>query len=107
MNPSEMESDSHPNSIVLCPAFTRLRLVQPWYFHFIDRVSNDEIFQLTMAANYLHIQPLLDLCFAKIASGIKGKTPEEIRANLGIEVDFSQEEEAKIRMENSWADSTT
>lgn len=82
------------------------RLVQPWYFHFIDRVSNDEIFQLTMAANYLHIQPLLDLCFAKIASGIKGKTPEEIRANLGIEVDFSQEEEAKIRMENSWADST-
>jgi S-phase kinase-associated protein 1 len=35
---------------------------------------------LTMAAEYLEINPLLDLCLAKIASNIMGKTADEIRA---------------------------
>lgn len=33
---------------------------------------------------------------AKIASIIKGKSPEEIRAAFGIVNDFSPEEEAKV-----------
>lgn len=33
---------------------------------------------------------------AKIASMIKGRTPEEIRATFNIESDFTPEEEAKV-----------
>eukprot|EP01038_Epipyxis_sp_PR26KG_P013744 gene13744-18435_t len=79
------------------------RLVQKFYTDFIN-VDNELLFHLTLAANYLDIKPLLDLCYAKIASFIKGKTPEQIRVNLGIVVDFTPEEEAKVREENKWAD---
>lgn len=62
------------------------------------------LFNLTLAANYLDIKPLLDLCCAKIASMIKNKTPEEIRVNLDIVNDFSPEEEAQLRQENKWVE---
>lgn len=78
--------------------------MQPWYADFIESKSNSEVLRLTLAANYLDIRPLLDLNCARIASFIKGKTPEEIRTNLGIVVDFTHEEEAQIRAENAWAD---
>lgn len=70
----------------------------------MESKSNNELFELTLAANYLDIRPLLDLCCARIASFIKGKSPEEIRKNLNIEMDFTPEEEAQIRAENAWAD---
>jgi len=73
-----------------------------------------------MAANYLNIKDLLDLTCAKVASMIKGKSPEQIREMFGIEVslllnlglffttnqqnDFTPEEEAKIREENKWCE---
>ena len=50
------------------------------------------------------IKPLLDLCCAKIASMIKGKSPEEIRETFGIENDFTPEEEARLREEHKWCD---
>jgi S-phase kinase-associated protein 1 len=62
------------------------------------------MFHLLLAASYLDIRPLQDLCCAKVASLIKGKTPEEIRKNLGIVNDFSPEEEALVREENKWAE---
>jgi S-phase kinase-associated protein 1 len=57
-----------------------------------------------MAANYMDIQPMLDLCFAKLASYIKNKSVEQIRTNLDIVCDFTPEEEAAVREENKWAD---
>ncbi len=57
-----------------------------------------------MAANYLDIKSLLDLSCAKIATLIKGKTPEEIRKTFNIVNDFTPEEEAQIREENKWAE---
>lgn len=79
-------------------------LVQTFYADFIESTNNETLFNLTLAANYLDIKPLLDLCCARIASFIKGKTPEEIRTNLGIVVDFTPEEEAQVREENAWAE---
>lgn len=52
----------------------------------------------------MDIQALLDLCSAKIASCIRGKTPEQIRANFCIVNDFSPDEEAQVREENKWSD---
>jgi len=78
-------------------------LVQEFYANFID-VEQEMLFNLTLAANYLDIKPLLDLCSAKIASYIKNKTPEQIRINFNITNDFTPEEEAQVREENKWAD---
>ena len=52
-------------------------VVPPWDADFID-VECERISELILAANYLDISGLLDLACAKIASLIKGKTPEEI-----------------------------
>jgi S-phase kinase-associated protein 1 len=61
---------------------------------FIDIDDLEGIFDLIMAANYLDIKSLLDLSCAKIATLIRGKTPEEIRKTFNIVNDFTPEEEA-------------
>ena len=59
------------------------QIIQEWYADFID-VDQDFLFKLIKAANYLDIQPLLNLGCAKVASSIKNKTPEEIRKIFNI-----------------------
>jgi S-phase kinase-associated protein 1 len=78
--------------------------VSEWDFAFIDLQTNQEIFDLIMAAHYMDIQPLMELGAAKIASMIRGKTAEEIRELFNIENDFTPEEEARIREENRWCE---
>eukprot|EP00808_Paulinella_micropora_P018058 g37916.t1 len=56
-----------------------------------------------MAANFLEAKSLLDLCCAKVASMIKGKTPEQIRDTFNIDDELTAEEEAAVRAENAWA----
>lgn len=48
------------------------------------------------ASNYLDIKPLLDLTCGKIASMMKDKTTEEIRAEFDIVNDFTREEEMQV-----------
>jgi S-phase kinase-associated protein 1 len=62
------------------------------------------LFELILAANYLDIKALLDLTCTKVASMIKGKTPEEIRKQFNIVNDFTPEEEAQVREENKWCE---
>ena len=80
-----------------------LEVVQEWYANFVQ-VEQEILFELILAANYMHIQPLLDLTCATVASMIKGKTPEEIRRTFNIVNDFTPEEEAQIREENKWVE---
>ena len=75
--------------------------VDPWDFEFIN-VDLDLIFEIILAANYMDIKPLLELASSKVASIIKGKTPEEIRKTFNIQNDFTPEEEQQIREENQW-----
>ena len=49
----------------------------------------------------MDIKSLLDLTCAKVASMIKGKTPEEIRKTFNIVNDFTPEEEAQVREEKT------
>jgi S-phase kinase-associated protein 1 len=70
---------------------------------FVD-VDQEVLFELILAANYMDVKPLLDLCCAKVASMIKGKTPEAIRKTFNIVNDFTPEEEATIIAENKWAE---
>jgi S-phase kinase-associated protein 1 len=53
-------------------------VVPEWDANFID-VEQSQLFAIILAANYLDLPSLLDLSCAKVASLIKGKTPEEIR----------------------------
>eukprot|EP01084_Bolivina_argentea_P124493 220593_1 len=50
-----------------------------WDAHYINSFSKKVIFQVILAANYLDCPCLLHLGAAKIATLIKGKSPEEIR----------------------------
>eukprot|EP00457_Paulinella_chromatophora_P012676 gb/GEZN01012904.1/.p1 GENE.gb/GEZN01012904.1/~~gb/GEZN01012904.1/.p1 ORF type:complete len:179 (-),score=52.53 gb/GEZN01012904.1/:474-1010(-) len=75
----------------------------PWDADFVD-VVQELLFELILAANYMDIKPLLDLTCAKVASMIKGKTPEQIRTTFNIQNDFTPEEEEAVRAENKWAE---
>jgi S-phase kinase-associated protein 1 len=76
--------------------------LKKWDAEFVN-VDKPTLFDLIMAANYLHIKSLLDLTCMTVADMIKGKTPEEIRNTLNIENDFTKEEEEELRRENQWA----
>jgi len=78
-------------------------VVQKWYADFVD-LEQVLLFELILAANYMDIKPLLDLTCATVASMIKGKTPDEIRATFNIVNDFTPEEEAQVREENRWCE---
>ena len=63
-----------------------------WDVNFINSIELDGVFDLINAANYMDINSLLDLACAKIASLMKGKSAQEIRAMFNIECDLSEEE---------------
>ena len=48
----------------------------------------------------MDIQPLLFLMCAKVASLMRGKTPEEIRRTFNIRSDYTPEEEEQVRKEH-------
>lgn len=82
---------------------TMSEVVSQWDADFVD-VNQELLFELILAANYMDIKPLLDLTCAKVASMIKGKSPEQIRKTFNIQNDFTPEEEEAVRAENKWAE---
>jgi S-phase kinase-associated protein 1 len=57
--------------------------VPEWDAKFVD-IEQETLFELILAANYMDVKSLLDLTCAKVASMIKGKTPEQIRKTASI-----------------------
>ena len=74
-------------------------VVEAWDADFVN-VSQDILFELILAANYMDIKSLLDLTCAKVANMMKGKSPEQIRKLFNLTNDFSPEEEEAVREEN-------
>jgi len=77
--------------------------IPQWDQEFL-KVDQGTLFELIMAANYLDIKKLLDLCCKNVANMIKGKTAEEIRKTFNIKNDFTDEEQAQVTRENQWCD---
>ena len=75
--------------------------VSAWDCEYVD-IEQELVFELILAANYLDIKSLLDLCCAKVAAMIKGKPVEEVRRQFNIVNDFTPEEEAHVREDNPW-----
>lgn len=61
-----------------------------WDAKFINALSKRVIFQVILGANYMDIKSLLHLGCAKIATLIKGKSPEEIKKILSEEDDVPE-----------------
>ena len=77
--------------------------IPSWDQEFL-RVDQGTLFELILAANYLDIKGLLDVCCKQVANMIKGKTPEEIRKTFNIKCDFTPQEEEQVRKENEWCE---
>lgn len=73
-------------------------------YFFINKISLEQLVDLTSAANFMEIHPLLDLCCAKIASMCLDKTEEELYQTFGIQEKFTEEERQKLKEENQWLD---
>ncbi|KAI9188851.1 Eukaryotic peptide chain release factor GTP-binding subunit [Blastocladiella emersonii ATCC 22665] len=78
--------------------------VSDWDTKFMD-IPQSDIIELTLAANYLEIKPLLDLACKMLARMLDAcKTEEEIREKFNLPDDLTEEEKVKIRAEFAWAD---
>ena len=78
------------------------KITDAWSAEFIDKLSIEDLVNLTTSANYLGINSLLDLCCAKVASLCKDKSEEDIFKTFGITETFTDEERNKIIEENKW-----
>ena len=92
--PKEIEKPISSNDIK--------NLTDEWSSNFIDKISLEELTNLTVAANYMGINCLLDLCCAKVATLCKDKNEDEIFKMFKINETFSEEEKNKIKNENKW-----
>eukprot|EP01038_Epipyxis_sp_PR26KG_P013745 gene13745-18436_t len=86
--------DKDPMNNIISKPFTPLNdQIQSFYAQFVN-VEVEILYEITAAANELELSALSDLCYAKLASYIAGKSSEEIRSLLHIQNDFSAEESA-------------
>ena len=77
-------------------------VVQEWYADFCKTEDETVLFQLVSAANFMDIEPLLDLsCFA-VATKLKGKSETEIRRIFNMSENRSAAENHEIQVENEW-----
>jgi S-phase kinase-associated protein 1 len=78
-------------------------MTQEWYRHFVsdDNMSQEMLFEVLTAANYMGIKPLLDLACLRVTFQLNGKNAEEIRQILHLPA-LSPEEEARAREEHRW-----
>ncbi|CBJ48849.1 conserved unknown protein [Ectocarpus siliculosus] len=77
--------------------------VQEWYSTFVKALKDEMLFEMLLAANYLDLSPLLELCAATVGLRAMNKTPEEIQREFNIKEPFSPEVERTLRQENKWS----
>ncbi|KAH0745373.1 hypothetical protein KY285_007030 [Solanum tuberosum] len=70
---------------------------------FLKDKNYQNMFELVVAANYLHISDLINLLCQTIADRIKNKSVKAIREIFGIINDYTPEEEERVREEHKWA----
>jgi len=63
-----------------------------WDAEFINKMSKKVIFQVILGANYMDVPSLLHLGCAKIATLIKGKSPDEIKQILSEDDDDQKDD---------------
>ena len=74
---------------------------QPWYRNYISDMDRPMVFRLVQAANYMEIQPLLDIACLRVSTELVGKSAEEIRIILNLPK-MTPEEEEEARKKHPW-----
>jgi S-phase kinase-associated protein 1 len=85
--------------LIKVPKVKRTDDISSWDQEFCNVDLRTKV-ELTLAANYLDIKPLLELTCKAFANMIKGKTPEEIRKTFNIREAPTPEQEEQVREEN-------
>ena len=76
--------------------------IDEWSVNFVDKITLDDLVNLTIAANYLGINSLIDLCCAKFACMCKDKSEEEIFKVFNFNKTFTEDEKKELREKNRW-----
>jgi hypothetical protein len=74
---------------------------QTWYLEFIQGMEEALVFKVLSAANFMHIDKLIDLVCLWCTFQIQGRNAEEIRKFLKLPK-MTPEEEAQARKEHAW-----
>ena len=77
-------------------------ITDEWSANFLEKMLLDDIINLVVAANYMGIHPLIELCSAKIAMYFKDKSEEEVLKEFNITEPLTEEERSKIIEDNKW-----
>ena len=92
-NPTNPQAPLPPKGFQNC--------VESWDFEFLPTELED-VFELIQGANFMDIQPLMELTAAKIADVIRNKTADDIRTTFNIKNDFTKEEEEQMIKGDKW-----
>lgn len=77
--------------------------VLEWDAAFID-MHHEELFALIRDAHFMDISSLLELCCAKVAAMVRGKSTQKLREMFNIVNDFTPQEEAAAIAETKWVE---
>ena len=75
-------------------------MFDPWDCEFVTKVksvSDDAIFDLMLAANYLGADDLLTLCVTTVATMVRNKSADQIHKAFNILSDYTPAEEEEVR----------
>ena len=67
-------------------------ILPSWDYNFINSLSLEECIDLANAATHLHINGLIELSTAKLASEMLNGTVEQVREKFGIKSDMTEDE---------------
>lgn len=100
----EEEENANVEDAYASEALERDLSILPIDKKFLESLDIPALIDLTSAANYLSMDPLLDTCCKAVAKEMSGLSVEELRIKFNIQNDFTPEEEAKLKAEFGWAD---
>jgi hypothetical protein len=76
--------------------------VPEWYAAFAGRMDRAALYEAVLAADLLDARGLMDLCCAKLAIAVIGKSPQQIREEFGVENDTLPAEVEALAAEGRW-----
>ena len=87
------------------PCYEMKKLTDGWSANFIDKLSLEEVVNLTVVANQMGIKSLLDLCCAKVATIFKDREEKEVFRHFGIKESITEKDTKKLKElkeQNKW-----
>ena len=98
----EQYKDKDPNkSPEVLTSNDLAKQIDEWDFNFINKTTYEVTFHLINAGVLLELEHLHDLACAKIASFMKGKSPEEVNKEFTIECQLTQDEAKELGLDSN------